>query len=194
MFVISHYVLPLLERRDRGAAGEEQVGGLLDCLCENRWLVIHDASLGRGNIDHILIGPAGIFTVETKSHPGRCGSARVHGETISRRRPSDARSNGSPAIEVEPLIVLQPRLGGPAAGAAQGRSRAARADARRATCESVRPQALARADRRRPRAGRAGAARASDARPRRERARRRHAVRACARALAPAAVRGRGGR
>src|SRR5271167_3512772 len=30
MFVISHYVLPLVERRDRGASAEEYVGGLLD--------------------------------------------------------------------------------------------------------------------------------------------------------------------
>ncbi len=70
MFVISHYVLPLLARRDRGATGEEHVGGLLDCFCDNRWFVIHDAIVGRGNIDHIVIGPAGVFTVETKSHPG----------------------------------------------------------------------------------------------------------------------------
>src|ERR1700726_4138318 len=30
MFVISRYVLPLVERRDRGAAGEEHVGSLLE--------------------------------------------------------------------------------------------------------------------------------------------------------------------
>jgi len=30
MFVISRYVLPLVERRDRGATGEEHVGGLLE--------------------------------------------------------------------------------------------------------------------------------------------------------------------
>src|SRR5271157_4525689 len=51
MFVISRFVLPLVERRDRGAKGEEHVGGLLDAMCEDRWLVIHDASLGRGNVD-----------------------------------------------------------------------------------------------------------------------------------------------
>src|ERR1700688_1084256 len=32
MFVISRYVLPLVERRDRGAQGEEHVGALLDPL------------------------------------------------------------------------------------------------------------------------------------------------------------------
>jgi hypothetical protein len=63
MFVISRYVLPLVERRDRGAAGEEQVGALLEELDEEGWLVIHDATLGNGNVDHILIGPPGVFTI-----------------------------------------------------------------------------------------------------------------------------------
>src|ERR1700693_4289570 len=44
MFVISRYVLPLVERRDRGATGEEHVGGLLDELSRGEWRVIHDAS------------------------------------------------------------------------------------------------------------------------------------------------------
>src|SRR5262245_42790688 len=69
MFVISRYVLPLVERRDLGATGEEHVGALLGQLSHSGWRVIHDASLGRGNVDHILIGPGGVFTVETKSHP-----------------------------------------------------------------------------------------------------------------------------
>ena len=44
--------------------------------------MIHDASLGRGNVDHILIGPAGVFTIETKSHPGPVRVSRVHGATL----------------------------------------------------------------------------------------------------------------
>src|SRR6202142_719775 len=83
MFVISRYVLPLLERRDRGAQGEEHVGELLDRMSDGGWDVIHAASLGRGNVDHILIGPSGIFTVETKSHPGPVRVARVHGRMLS---------------------------------------------------------------------------------------------------------------
>src|ERR1700683_3962983 len=70
MFVVSRYVMPLVERRDRGAQGEEHVGALLDELSDHGWRVIHDASLGRGNVDHILVGPAGVFTVETKRHQG----------------------------------------------------------------------------------------------------------------------------
>jgi hypothetical protein len=63
MFVVSRYVLPLVDRHDRGATGEEQVGQLLDGLAHSGWHVVHDASFGHGNVDHILIGPGGVFTV-----------------------------------------------------------------------------------------------------------------------------------
>jgi hypothetical protein len=105
MFVISRYVLPLVERGDRGASAEEHVGELLQGLPEDRWHVIHDASLGRGNVDHILIGPAGVFTVETKSHPGPVRVGRVHGGTIRQanaQRKAIERVTGG---DVEPLLV-----------------------------------------------------------------------------------------
>jgi hypothetical protein len=106
MFVISRYVLPLVERRDRGAAGEEQVGGLLDELSERGWLVIHDATLGRGNVDHILIGPPGIFTIETKSHPGPIRVARLHGSMLSQAQAQRKTIERVTGVEVEPLIVF----------------------------------------------------------------------------------------
>lgn len=106
MFVISRYVLPLVERRDRGATGEEQVGGLLDQLSNGGWRVIHDASLGRGNVDHILIGPPGVFTVETKSHPGPVRVGRVHGATLGQARAQSRAIERVTGLEVEPLIVF----------------------------------------------------------------------------------------
>jgi hypothetical protein len=106
MFVISRYVLPLVERRDRGATGEEQVGGLLDELAGSEWRVIHDASLGRGNVDHILIGPAGVFTVETKSHPGPVRVGRVHGATLSQAQAQRKAIERVTGMKVEPLIVF----------------------------------------------------------------------------------------
>jgi Nuclease-related domain len=106
MFVISRYVLPLVERRDRGAAGEEQVGSLLDEMSEHGWRVIHDASLGRGNVDHILIGPAGVFTIETKSHPGPVRVARVHGATLSQAQAQRRAIERVTGLSVEPLVVF----------------------------------------------------------------------------------------
>jgi hypothetical protein len=61
----------LVDRWGRGAAGEEVVGKALEGLRECGWFALHDVELGRGNIDHVLVGPAGIFTIETKSHRGR---------------------------------------------------------------------------------------------------------------------------
>jgi Nuclease-related domain len=104
--VILRYVLPLVERRDRGAAGEEHVGSLLEELSEGGWRVIHDVSLGRGNVDHVLIGPAGVFTVETKSHPGPVRVARVHGATISQAQAQRRAIERVTHLEVEPLVVF----------------------------------------------------------------------------------------
>lgn len=106
MFVISRYVLPLVERRDRGATGEEQVGSLLDELAGSEWRVIHDASLGRGNVDHILIGPAGVFTVETKSHPGPVRVGAVHGATLSQAQAQRKAIERVTGMKVEPLVVF----------------------------------------------------------------------------------------
>jgi hypothetical protein len=106
MFVISRYVLPLVERRDHGATGEEQVGGLLDQMADLGWCVIHDASLGNGNVDHILIGPPGIFTVETKSHPGPVRVSRVHGETWRQAQAQRRAIERVTNLDVQPLVVF----------------------------------------------------------------------------------------
>jgi hypothetical protein len=53
----------------RGAVAEEAVGNLLGELPEG-FFVVHDIISKRGNIDHIVISPKGILTVETKSHKG----------------------------------------------------------------------------------------------------------------------------
>jgi hypothetical protein len=105
MFVVLRYVMPLVERHDRGATGEEQVGSLLDGLEGRGWHAIHDASLGNGNVDHILIGPAGVFTVETKSHPGPVRVARIHGATIGQAQAQQRAIARLTGVEVEPLIV-----------------------------------------------------------------------------------------
>ncbi|MHB8532668.1 MAG: nuclease-related domain-containing protein [Solirubrobacteraceae bacterium] len=105
MFVVSRYVLPLVERRDRGAMAEEQVGALLDNLPVG-WRVIHDATLGRGNVDHIVIGPPGVFTIETKSHPGPVRASRLHGGTIAQAQAQGKAIGWVTGLPVEPLVVF----------------------------------------------------------------------------------------
>jgi len=106
MFVISRYVLPLVERRDRGALAEEQVGALLDTLPPSRWHVLHDATLGRGNVDHIVVGPPGVFTIETKSHPGPVRVGRIHGATLAQAHAQSKAIGWVVGFEAEPLIVF----------------------------------------------------------------------------------------
>jgi hypothetical protein len=105
MFVISRYVVPLVARRDRGASAEEHVGSLLAALPQPQWQVIHDASFGHGNVDHILIGPAGAFSVETKSHPGPVRVSRVHGATIRQAQAQRKAVELATGLCVEPMLV-----------------------------------------------------------------------------------------
>ncbi len=106
MFVISRYVLPLVEQRDRGAMAEEHVGALLDGLARDRWRVVHDVSLGRGNVDHIAIGPPGVFTIETKSHPGPVRAGRVHGGTLSQARAQGRAIAWVTGAQAQSLVVF----------------------------------------------------------------------------------------
>jgi hypothetical protein len=106
MFVVLRYVVPLVERRDRGAAGEEHVGGLLDQLAGESWSVIHDASFGYGNVDHIVCGPGGVFTVETKSHPGPIKVRAIHGGVLRQAQEERAAVERVAGERVEPLLVF----------------------------------------------------------------------------------------
>ncbi len=106
MFVVSRYVLPLVHRHERGAAGEEHVGGLLDELAGGDWSVIHDASFGHGNVDHIALGVAGVFSVETKSHPGPVRVRSIHGGVLHQAQEQRETLEQIAGERVEPLVVF----------------------------------------------------------------------------------------
>ncbi|MFC4396145.1 nuclease-related domain-containing protein [Arthrobacter sedimenti] len=55
-----------------GAIGEIVVGEILENLGPE-WRVLHAVPVGAGSsdIDHVLIGPAGVFTINTKNHSGQ---------------------------------------------------------------------------------------------------------------------------
>ncbi|MFF1872964.1 nuclease-related domain-containing protein [Kitasatospora herbaricolor] len=58
------------EQRLKGLQGEEIVGGLLESLKPAGWEVLHGIPLPTGSdIDHVAIGPPGVFTVNAKHHP-----------------------------------------------------------------------------------------------------------------------------
>lgn len=67
-----------LRALSQGIEGEKAVGQFLERLRVAGYDVFHDIVASGFNIDHVLIGPAGIFSVETKtwSKPAR-GDARI---------------------------------------------------------------------------------------------------------------------
>ena len=53
-----------------GARGEERVANVLAAL-SSRYHVFHDFMTARGPVDHVVVGPTGVFAVETKNWRGR---------------------------------------------------------------------------------------------------------------------------
>jgi hypothetical protein len=58
------------ERLRRGIRGEEAVANALAGLPSSYW-VLHGVSTGHGDVDHIVIGPTGVFALETKAWEGK---------------------------------------------------------------------------------------------------------------------------
>jgi hypothetical protein len=69
---------PRLRALRQGIEGEKAVGQFLERMRATGYQVFHDIVAPGFNVDHVLIGPAGVFTVETKtwSKPPR-GEARI---------------------------------------------------------------------------------------------------------------------
>lgn len=93
-------------RWSRGAEGEETVGAILEGLAGNGWWVIHDVALGRGNIDHIVVGPGGIFSVETKSHGGRIPVDRLDERMLRQAYAEKMVIQSVTQMDVQPLLVF----------------------------------------------------------------------------------------
>lgn len=92
----------------KGADGEERTGRLLARL-PSEFVVCHDLSIpgSRANIDHVVIGPTGLFTIETKSYRG--------GVTINRGtvRSGGRRREGVAAQAAGQARVVAARTGRP---------------------------------------------------------------------------------
>jgi hypothetical protein len=57
----------------RGAAGERRTARLLNPLERQGWAVLHDLAVpgSRANLDHLAIGPGGVFVIDSKQYSGR---------------------------------------------------------------------------------------------------------------------------
>jgi hypothetical protein len=75
-----------------GAEGERKTEKALKTLDRTRWLVVHDVQCARGNYDHIVVGAAGVFLLDTKNLQGVVHM--IDGEPHLRRR-SDPEADKS---------------------------------------------------------------------------------------------------
>lgn len=105
----------------QGALGEIAVGKVLDGLGPE-WTVLHAVPVGAGtsDIDHVLVGPAGVFTLNTKHHSGQhvwvgrdvllVAGRKQHHLSHARHEASRAEKLLSAAVgepvSVTPVVVL----------------------------------------------------------------------------------------
>ncbi|MFD3589865.1 nuclease-related domain-containing protein [Streptomyces sp. NPDC058683] len=105
-----------------GLAGEQRVGAELNRLERHGWRVLHSIPLGdKVDVDHLLIGPGGVFSINTKHHHKRAvwvgdDSVKVdRGKPVPYARKSRAEAKrvarvlerycGFP-VPVEPVLVF----------------------------------------------------------------------------------------
>lgn len=73
---------------ERGAIGEERVGAVLEKVHSRGVLALHDRRIprSRSNIDHIAIGPAGVYVIDAKRYENAEIRVRRVGGLFSPRR------------------------------------------------------------------------------------------------------------
>jgi len=91
-------------RYAKGEAGERIVSQALEALGD-AYYIVHDAEIPGANIDHVVLGPNGIFVLETKHHSG---VIRCQGDRWWQTR--DPRTPGlqirSPSVQVKRNATL----------------------------------------------------------------------------------------
>jgi len=75
-----------IENWRSGAWGEQATAQALRALEKEGWVVLHDLPAGRGNVDHIAVGPGGVFLLDSKR---LAGSVSVDDEGVTVRRLDD---------------------------------------------------------------------------------------------------------
>jgi hypothetical protein len=87
-----------IENWRTGADGERDTARQLRPLLSGGWRLFNDIDTGRGNLDHVLVGPGGVFVLESKR---LAGQVRVSdGRLIVRwhEDPEDGYENATVAV------------------------------------------------------------------------------------------------
>jgi len=115
-----------IENWETGAAGERATGKQLQPLERKGWVVLHDLPARFGNLDHVVVGPGGVFLLDSKRWSGQVeiegdravvrhhedsnlpwtfdGSSRLKGLAVQVR--DQVRSGTRATVWVTPVFVL----------------------------------------------------------------------------------------
>lgn len=72
-FFLAFYFFRKFSGYKRGYDGEKRVSKILSSNLSDEYSLINDVTLsdGYGNIDHVVLGPNGVFVIETKNYGGK---------------------------------------------------------------------------------------------------------------------------
>jgi hypothetical protein len=104
----------------RGAVGERRTARLLGRLERHEWAILHDLAVpgSPANIDHLAIGPGGVFVIDSKQYRGRLlfdSSGRLwHGRyplapalrAVSFEAAQAAQVLTGPGVVVVPIVAV----------------------------------------------------------------------------------------
>jgi hypothetical protein len=83
-----------IDRLRRGSEGEKWTAAALKPLIKQGWTVVHDRAARYGNSDHIVVGPSGVYLLDSKV-PGGVVEVQDDVMTVRRREdPTDSYDKG----------------------------------------------------------------------------------------------------
>lgn len=112
LFIVGWYYFLLQYLNYRaGIIGEQKVTRILSAALSDEYSMFNDVMLkgmAHGNIDHIVVGPTGIFVIETKNYKGKISYYGDNWEGVGRRSPSrQARIN---AMRIKKILASSTSL------------------------------------------------------------------------------------
>jgi hypothetical protein len=86
MIAVAKRIVDRSESWLAGGLGERAVGDALSVLEAEGYVVLHDLDTGRGNVDHVVLGPTGAFVIETKAWKGSVYPAKGGRQLMCNKR------------------------------------------------------------------------------------------------------------
>ena len=112
-----------INRRERAA--EDDIDKILHTLDETKYSVFRNLSMGYGDLDHVVVGPTGIFVIETKSNRGTIelehGRLKIRGDDETKKNYERQASQESWQLKIalserlDTKVYVEPVLAFPAA-------------------------------------------------------------------------------